>query len=51
MRQLNKTCRAKESFFKSYDKDMMALDEGKLQENFWLMNEISESAKVDFVYD
>jgi len=31
--------------------NMMLLDDGKLQENFWLINEISESAKVDVVYD
>jgi hypothetical protein len=51
LRELNRTHIAKERFFMSYDMNMMMLDDGKLQENFWLMNEISESAKVDVVYD
>ena len=31
--------------------NMMLQDQGKLQENFWLINEISESAKVDLTMD
>lgn len=51
MKQLNQTQKAKERFFQSYDMNMMLQDQGKLQENFWLINEISESAKVDLTMD